>query len=255
MKYVWDNSNIVESYPGVCSPLTFSFARYVYREVYKQSAVLFGVPSRVIERMYRKLETFLGYFDGRFYYNLETWCTLISHLPGFSENPRLLQEMMGVRPEDRISVVEVKVSALAKLRVMSKFLYYHFALSKKTDRWVASFDADFKKFMARLDGIIDAHEAMRFYFEVEDRFLRDWQVPILNDFAVMIYSGLLRRLNQKYLQRELDPRQISNIGESGNTRMVLVLRRIANQVRADRQISQDFATLDSIQLWDRVMLH
>src|SRR5438874_5929692 len=127
MKYVWDNSNIVESYPGVCLPLTFSFARYVYREVYRQSAELFGVDRRLIDRMYRKLETFLGYFDGHFYYNLETWCTLISNLPGFSENPKLLQEMMGVRPEDRINVRRVKTSPLVKARLAVVFVYYHFA--------------------------------------------------------------------------------------------------------------------------------
>jgi phosphohistidine swiveling domain-containing protein len=205
--------------------------------------------------MYRKLETFLGYFDGRFYYNLETWCTLISHLPGFSENPKLLQEMMGVRPEDRISVVKVKISTFAKLRVLAKFLYYHFALPNKTDRWVADFDADFRQRMAKLDGITDAHKAMQFFFEVEDRFLRDWQIPILNDFAVMIYSGSLRRLNRKYLQQELDPKQISNLGESGNTRMVTALRRIADEVKADRQLLEDFSTLDNVQLWDCLEAH
>jgi pyruvate,water dikinase len=30
---IWDNSNIVESYAGVTTPLTYSFARYVYEEV------------------------------------------------------------------------------------------------------------------------------------------------------------------------------------------------------------------------------
>ena len=30
---LWDNSNIVESYSGVTSPLTFSFASFAYEEV------------------------------------------------------------------------------------------------------------------------------------------------------------------------------------------------------------------------------
>ena len=33
---LWDNSNIAESYSGVTTPLTFSFARRVYEEVYRQ---------------------------------------------------------------------------------------------------------------------------------------------------------------------------------------------------------------------------
>ena len=33
---LWDNSNIAESYNGVTTPLTFSFARRAYEEVYRQ---------------------------------------------------------------------------------------------------------------------------------------------------------------------------------------------------------------------------
>ena len=33
---IWDNSNIAESYGGITTPLTFSFARTVYEEVYRQ---------------------------------------------------------------------------------------------------------------------------------------------------------------------------------------------------------------------------
>jgi pyruvate,water dikinase len=37
---LWDNSNIVESYSGVTSPLTFSFASYAYETV---NLIIFSV--------------------------------------------------------------------------------------------------------------------------------------------------------------------------------------------------------------------
>ncbi|MCV5942716.1 hypothetical protein OFN64_39175, partial [Escherichia coli] len=40
----WDNSNIIESYSGVTTPLTFSFASRAYRQVYRRLVRLFGVP-------------------------------------------------------------------------------------------------------------------------------------------------------------------------------------------------------------------
>ena len=40
---VFDNANIVESYPGRVSPLTFSFARYLYAGVYRSFLGLLGV--------------------------------------------------------------------------------------------------------------------------------------------------------------------------------------------------------------------
>ena len=35
-RQIWDNSNIVESYGGITTPLTFSFARRAYEGVYRQ---------------------------------------------------------------------------------------------------------------------------------------------------------------------------------------------------------------------------
>ncbi len=40
---IFDNSNIVESYPGLVSPLTYSFAQYVYARVYRTFVALLGV--------------------------------------------------------------------------------------------------------------------------------------------------------------------------------------------------------------------
>ena len=42
--YMWDNSNIVESYGGLTMPLTFGFAHYVYHQVYVQFCEILLVP-------------------------------------------------------------------------------------------------------------------------------------------------------------------------------------------------------------------
>ena len=47
---IWDNSNIVESYSGVTTPLTFSFAREIYENVYRQFCRMMAVPERVDRR-------------------------------------------------------------------------------------------------------------------------------------------------------------------------------------------------------------
>ena len=51
---IWDNSNIVESYSGVTTPLTFSFAREIYEDVYRQFCRMMGVPERVIAAQRRR---------------------------------------------------------------------------------------------------------------------------------------------------------------------------------------------------------
>ncbi|HEU4717442.1 MAG TPA: PEP/pyruvate-binding domain-containing protein, partial [Bacteroidia bacterium] len=45
---VWDNSNIIESYPGLSSPLTFSFIRKMYEAVYIQFSAIMGISEKEI---------------------------------------------------------------------------------------------------------------------------------------------------------------------------------------------------------------
>ena len=44
VRTVWDNSNIAESYNGVTTPLTFSFARHAYEGVYREFCRFMGSP-------------------------------------------------------------------------------------------------------------------------------------------------------------------------------------------------------------------
>ena len=67
---VWDNSNIVESYGGVTTPLTFSFARRLYACVYRQFLLNLGVSRRVVAANDVMFHHMLGYLQGRVYYQL-----------------------------------------------------------------------------------------------------------------------------------------------------------------------------------------
>jgi pyruvate,water dikinase len=94
---LWDNSNIIESYCGVTTPLTFSFARSVYEDVYRQFCRLMGVSGRVIAEHQQVFANLLGLVRGRVYYNLIHWYRLLGLLPGFEFNRSFMERMMGVR--------------------------------------------------------------------------------------------------------------------------------------------------------------
>ncbi|OPX30358.1 MAG: hypothetical protein B1H08_01985, partial [Candidatus Omnitrophica bacterium 4484_171] len=57
---VWDNSNIVESYSGVTTPLTFSFIRRAYFAVYWQFCQTIGLDKKTILKNKYVLENMLG---------------------------------------------------------------------------------------------------------------------------------------------------------------------------------------------------
>src|SRR5207247_7382452 len=94
---LWDNSNIAESYAGVTTPLTFSFARAVYEDVYRQFCRVMGVSEAMIASHGEVFAHMLGLVRGRVYYNLLNWYRTLALLPGFTWNRAFMERMMGVR--------------------------------------------------------------------------------------------------------------------------------------------------------------
>lgn len=254
-RLAWDNANIIESYPGVCTPLTFSFARASYRDVYAQLMDAFHLDQQLRLKIRRDYDAFLGYLDGRFYYNLETWCILASYLPGTQRNPAMLQEMMGVRPDDRLNVPPPRLPRGHNLKGILLGLRYHFQLPTMTRRWMRNFENDFPGYVNQVEQIHDAQVLMDLYFTIERRFLFQWAVPILNDIAVMVYTGSLRRMARRRYGTDLDPAWLMDIGSGGNVRMIGILRTLANHIKQSKEIARIVADEDHERAWKGLFSH
>ena len=63
---IWDNSNIIESYSGVTTPLTFSFARRAYEGVYRQFCRMLAVPKSEDRGARCTFRQMLGLIRGEF---------------------------------------------------------------------------------------------------------------------------------------------------------------------------------------------
>ena len=87
---LWENSNLVESYGGMTSPMTFSFARRVYEGVYREFARTMGVPRALLQTNRPVFASMLGYLRGRVYYNLFNWYRTLRLLPAYSLNREFL---------------------------------------------------------------------------------------------------------------------------------------------------------------------
>ncbi|MEM9141185.1 MAG: PEP/pyruvate-binding domain-containing protein, partial [Pseudomonadota bacterium] len=120
---IFDNSNIVESYPGVVSPLTYSFAVYVYARVYRSSVRLLGVSEDTVRANGAVFDNMLGRIDGRVYYNLINWYRTLSLLPGFSLNRGYMETMMGVsEPMPAGIVADIGPPAATRLQKLQDVL-------------------------------------------------------------------------------------------------------------------------------------
>ena len=198
---IWDNSNIIESYPGVTTPLTFSFIIKMYEAVYVQFAEIMGVSASDVAENQSTFANMLGLIKGRVYYNLLSWYKALALLPGYALNAGFMEKMMGVK--ERFELKDLKqrskfseqIRVLNMVRIMLKNLW---ALPKMR----TNFQADFNAVMAEYEKIdfekSRADELMHLYLRFEQTLLKKWKAPLVNDFFAMIYFGILQKLVIKY---------------------------------------------------------
>lgn len=199
---LWDNSNIAESYSGVTTPLTFSFAREIYEEVYRQFVTILRVPKRRIEAGRDVFARMLGLVRGRVYYNLLSWYRVLAMLPGFAVNRQFMEQMMGVKeplPDHALDAVldpprKATLRDWAEItKTLTGLVASHIRLPETT-----------RAFTRRLDEALDLRgtpledlrpdELAAAYRRLQNDLLTRWDAPLINDFFAMIYFGVSRKM-------------------------------------------------------------
>ena len=199
---LWDNSNIVESYGGVTTPLTYSFARYAYEQVYRRFLLLLGVSPRLVDANGDAFRRMIGIVRGRVYYNLGSWYRALALLPGYALNRRFMEQMMGVR--EGIPDGLVSLPASTRVRAILDVVRAAWGLLREHGR----IDATVRSFHTRVDHALEPaavaleeqrpDELVAHYRELETELLSRWDAPLLNDFFAMIHFGALRALAKKW---------------------------------------------------------
>ncbi len=204
---VWDNSNIAESYGGVITPLTFSFARRIYESAYREFCKLMSVPPDRIERSDDVFPQMLGLIRGRVYYNLVSWYRVLALLPGFQLNRGFMEQMMGVREPMPDEIVRRIVAENTGSRFSDTMALVKTCLG--LIRQLTGLPKQIDRFQTRLDTALAApplpipqmsgEELVAHYRDLERQLLKRWDAPLVNDFFAMIFYGVLRSLCVKWL--------------------------------------------------------
>ncbi|HET6343601.1 MAG TPA: PEP/pyruvate-binding domain-containing protein, partial [Myxococcota bacterium] len=199
---LWDNSNIIESYSGVTTPLTFSFASRAYEQVYIQFCRVMGVPRGLVARRASMFRNMLGLVRGRIYYNLVNWYRLVLMLPGAGNNPAFMETMMGVRqrlkPEHAGLFDFIKkaprYSPWNRVVLGARTLWRFLWIDRIVEEFQAHFDATYQWARKRDFERRSLPEQLAIYQYLDEQLLSRWTAPIINDFLCMVFFGLLKKL-------------------------------------------------------------
>lgn len=195
-KVILDNSNIVESYPGITLPLTADFVTRQYGNIFK------GVMTRLlgsqeVSRMYRNIfDHMTECYNGRMYYRIEHWYGVIGFLPFSRKIVPLWQEMLGVRKEDAADS-PMRANMLQKFSVALHTLYYFFRSPAKMARLNRDFLQIEQKFGALKDVTASLASIREFYDEMEATVMGKWDYTLINDMYTFLHTGIFRWLMRK----------------------------------------------------------
>ncbi|MFN8712935.1 MAG: PEP/pyruvate-binding domain-containing protein [Bacteroidota bacterium] len=198
---VWDNSNIIESYPGLTSPLTFSFIRKMYEAVYLQFSAMMGISEAERNEHAVVYANMLGLLNGRVYYNLRSWFKLLSLLPGYQLNAEFMEKMMGVKEKFVLEDVKKRSRFSERMRVLN-MVRLLLSNQRRLPKMRRNFTQEFEQVMQEFDAIDfskqRADQLIVLYERFEQTLLKKWKAPLVNDFFAMIWYGVLQKLTAKY---------------------------------------------------------
>ena len=244
-----DNANIIESYFGVTSPLTFSFAKDVYRDVYTATLRYGKIRPKIINALSPSLCQMLYMHEGKIYYNMKSWYHVTSIFP-FKSSTSYMENMMGVRSgTDDFKRVKMNVFDMLSLGVA--FLDKLRRIDLLSDRFEENFNRIVKPHYGReISGNND--ELYELFKTIENDIVKEFAVPIVNDCAVMIYFGMLRERAKKLgISPEELNKYISNQGDVKSVGSASELIKLTERIKADAQMKEDFEKLGAEELSER----
>ncbi|MGI8619452.1 MAG: PEP/pyruvate-binding domain-containing protein [Gemmatimonadaceae bacterium] len=261
---IWDNSNIIESYAGVTTPLTFTHVNRYYREFHVQFSRVMCVPEAVIAAHEPVFRNMLGLVRGRVYYNLVNWYRLLALFPGVARSKGFMETMMGVKQ----SLTPELAGLLDPLSAPRYPAWRRAALAASTAHRLTRTKHYVRSFMQRIERVyhplesadlrqLNMMQQLALYTRLEEEVLKKWTAPIVSDTRCMVAFGLLKELTSRWIEADgagesgsLQNDLLCGEGDLKSTEPTRMLMRIAEAVdHGDAAARERFLAEDPRVLW------
>lgn len=225
---LFDNSNIVESYPGLSLPLTVSFVDMVFAGVFKDTARRLLKNEKELKKRYNILENTVGTTNGRIYYNLNSWYSAIKFLPFSKKIIAVWQELVGVKYkeyDENKNEINPFLKASIYFNTFIELIRTPANMQKLNERFIEIKEYVYRRFEEKMN----EKEILALFDKIQNQLLSCWGITLLNDTYAFIFTGLLKsRLKNKYENHEeIANSYISGISNIESMKPVKEMIRIA----------------------------
>ena len=227
---ILDNSNIVESYPGISLPLTTSFVNLVYSGVFR------GVCARVLKNdkeLNKHKDVFLnmtGHVNGRVYYKISNWYTVLKFLPFSKKIIPVWQEMLGVKNKN-YNGDDVGTNFFVRTMTYFNSFYELIRVPRNMKKLNEKFVFINNDFYSKFNDKLSSSELVSMFNDVKNKLFSCWDITLLNDMYAFIFTGLLKsRMKKKYKRTDKEINDyISGISDIESMKPVIEMTKLSLQ--------------------------
>lgn len=193
---ILDNSNIVESYPGISLPLTQSFVKEIYYKVFLYCILHLSKDQELVDSLDENLRDMTDVSNNRIYYRISNWYAVLNLLPFSKKIIAIWQEMLGVENKE-VSLAEKKVRVKTKIRIIRSFISLLTNTPKKMKELNAFFASQITEYRDRLDACNKVDALLELYEEIKEELVQRWDITLVNDMYTFIYTYLSGKKNKQ----------------------------------------------------------
>lgn len=238
---ILDNSNIVESYPGISLPLTDSFVNLVYSGVFRGLASRVLKSERFVSKYDSTFENMVGSANGRMYYKISNWYTVIKFLPLNKKIIPIWQEMLGVKTKS-YSAQKVEISAFRRICTYINAVYELLSVPRNMKKLEQTFNSINVEFYKKFEKDLSDKELVALFGEIRLKLLKVWDVTLLNDMYSFIFTGLVKSKLKKTNPDDYEQVSASFLSGISNIESMKPIRALAklSKLRANEGESEEF---------------
>ncbi len=240
---ILDNSNIIESYPGITLPLSFSFARNGYEQVFRGCARPFGISDNDLDERQEALSNLITHLNGRVYYRLDNWYRIMSLVMTSEKQLKEWENNLGIRKSESRNIRVGYRKKLKSAGVVLKLLLTHRKLNSQ-------FYRDFEKSYARLQEAASkdwpSDRLFSFYKEKANILFRAWAPTQVNDFiGFRAFSALQQKLAQIGFKEEENLANDLMCGMQGveSEQPMLKLLEMKKMIKSEKDLCELFTSI------------
>lgn len=248
---ILDNSNIVESYPGITLPLTESFIKYAYYQIFKGVALRFTKLPSVIQEHEYVFKNMVSSYNGRMYYNINNWYAILGFLPASNKIVPIWQEMLGVSNKDG-EFYKAELSTLNQIKIFFNVIGLTMTVTKDMAKLSNDFYNIENFFHENYSEDLDNECLIELYYKLSHEILEKWDITLVNDMYAFLYTSVLKKLlKKKGLKEDEITKYISGMSDLASLKPISEINSLVEMIKNSKDLEDSLRGINSIEGYNK----